>query len=130
MCSKVGCLLMGITGGAWAQLRLPPTDGRGEPLAPPEPLALVIHHQQTIIYLLIGVIVASLLVNGYLATVILRAQFTLERMAEAIRRVDLLAEAFRVAQVEWEEKVEDAAEPQPTEGVVDLDEEPQVRSLS
>ncbi len=102
------------------QLQLPAVDGRGEALAPAESVATLIAHQQTIIYLLMGVIVVSLLVVAWIATLYLRSQFTLERMAEAIRRVDLLAEAFRRADVQWQHHDDESQE---AGALVDLDED-------
>lgn len=85
------------TVSAQAQVRLPPTDALGKPYVPQATLEQALHDQRTMIYVLLAIIVLSISANVWLSLITLRVQYTVERVAEAIRRVDLLEEAFRSA---------------------------------
>lgn len=118
------CALLALAAPAAAQLRLPPQDGRGYPLAPPEAVQTALHDQQVVIYVLALLLLVSLLVNVWTSVLYVRLQHTVERITEAVRRVDVLSYAFHSAQRHWDRAVEatladhgdDAAE-----AVVDLD---------
>lgn len=101
---------------AWAQLKLPSTDARGEPLATQQTVETALQQQQIIIYLLLAIVVVALGINIWMGLAFLRMQYTLERVAEAIRRVDLLAESFRSVSAQWDEAMLESVS-----DVVDLD---------
>lgn len=96
------------TAAAAAQLKLPASDGRGEPLASGPSLEATLHQQQLVIYLLLGAVLVALAINVWISIVFLRMQYTLERISEAIRRVDLLSESFRSVSAQWDNEMQRA----------------------
>lgn len=97
------CLVLAInSAGAAAQMRLPTHDGRGEALNLPPTVEMAFRQQQTILYALIGLLVLSLAALVWCCIQVVRMQHTVEKVAEAVRRVDLLALAFRTVSAEWD----------------------------
>ncbi|HXE73371.1 MAG TPA: hypothetical protein VNO81_12000 [Candidatus Nitrosotenuis sp.] len=118
-------LALGLMPGGplWAQLKLPPQDDRGRSLVPLDTLELALRQQQTLIYVLVALL--ALAIGGliYQGILLQRMQFTVERVAEAVRRVDLLALAYSKVTAEWGQPAP-LSDPEDVHPLLDLDDEP------
>jgi hypothetical protein len=122
-CFLITLLILFVMIPAWGQLRLPAQDGRGELLAREPTAEIALGHQQTIIYLLLVILVISILVNIWVTAGFLRMQYTIERVVEAVRRVDLLSQAFHSVSVEWDMMMKQKQRETPPPGDVDLEDD-------
>lgn len=116
-------LLLLAAAPAAAQARFPVEDGQGRALIQPETLETALFHQQVVIDLLLALLVLCLGALVWLGFAFLRMQYTVERVAEAVRRVDLLGEAFRSVNADWDRTLRAPdSEPTPPD-VIDLSDE-------
>jgi len=94
------------TRAAFAQLRVPPIDSRGAPLVAQATVEQALQQQHTTIVILLLIVALSIGATIWVSMIALRLQFTVERIAEAVRRVDLLESAFRTATTALHQNVE------------------------
>lgn len=122
--SAVGLLALLSMQCAAAQMRLPPTDALGKSYLPQTGYEQAFQEQRAFVLVLLVIIALSVAANIWLTLVALRMQYTVERVAEAVRRVDLLEKAFRSATDMWDRSAQqEVAYPRASDdmAVVDVD---------